>query len=467
MSDGRFVDVNDRFVQTTGFSRADVVGKSGLEIGLWHDPESRATLYEAVRGAGRARDVEVRLRRKNGERADVLMSTEVVEVGGELCMLALAIDISERKRLDEQLRHAHKMEAIGRLAGGIAHDFNNLLTGIRGYSELLVEQLPARSSTRDAAQHIQRSAMRAASLTGQLLVFTRRQAMRLEVVALDDTVRQMGSMLQRIIGGDIALDLHLNAAGCKVRVDPTQLEQVILNLAINARDAMAQGGQLVIGTGAEVDAGGRRWVQLAISDTGSGMDEQVRAHIFEPFFTTKEVGRGTGLGLSIVYSIVEQSGGTISVDTAPGRGTSFRIALPRVDAPVAEATVAPAPQQKPRGHELILLVEDDEDVRDFVELVLRRAGYEVLVADNGASAIEVAERRPDLQLLLSDVVMPRMNGLDLAVELRRQRPGLKVMHMSGFPGTAGRATPATPFLQKPFSAEELLKRVRATLEEPG
>jgi CheY-like chemotaxis protein len=195
------------------------------------------------------------------------------------------------------------------------------------------------------------------------------------------------------------------------------------------------------------------------------MDETVRAHIFEPFFTTKDVGRGTGLGLSIVYSIVEQSGGTIAFDTVPGRGTSFDIALPRVDAPVGAVAAEPAPRATPRGHDVILLVEDDEDVRDFAELVLRRAGYEVLVADDGAGAVVLAAQRPDIRLLVSDVVMPRMNGHELAVELRRRRPALKVLHMSGFPGItgAGRATAATPFLQKPFSAEELLRRVHATL----
>jgi PAS domain S-box-containing protein len=466
LSDGRILEVNDRFEQLTGFSRSEVVGKTSIDIALWDDPSPRESIYAAVAAVGRVRDADARLVCKDGQRINVLVSAVRVDMGGEPCMLALAVDISERKRLDEQLRHAGKMEAIGRLAGGIAHDFNNLLTAIRGYSELLLAQLPVGSSVRDAAQHIQRSALRAASVTGQLLAFTRRQAVQPRVLVIDETMRQMASLLRRIIGGDITLSLQLAAPRSRVRVDETHLEQVILNLAVNARDAMPDGGQITITTETRTDEAGRRWVLLVVSDTGTGMDDQVRTRMFEPFFTTKEVGRGTGLGLSIVYGIIEQSGGTITVESVPGRGTTFQIALPQVEA-AADSVAEPAISTAPRGRGVILLVEDDEDVRDFVRFVLARAGYQVLEAEHGADALAVAGRRDDIQLLLSDVVMPHLNGHELAERVRRLRPSMKVLFMSGNPGTRGTNGPATvSFLQKPFSVEDLLQRVRATLEEP-
>ena len=468
VADRKFIDVNHQFTVLTGYAREEVIGHTALELGLWHDPQDRERALETMRERG-PREVEVRNRDKSGGTHDVLMSVVAIEFSGEPHTLAIAVDISERKRLDVELRHAHKMEAIGRLAGGIAHDFNNLLTGIRGYSELLLQQLPAGSQPRDAAQHVQRAALRAASLTGQLLAFTRRQPTHATVFVLDDEVGQLASLLRRIIGGDVALSLALGAGGARVRADAGQIEQVILNLAVNARDAMPSGGQLTIATAVVPDGKGGSAVRLSVTDTGAGMSDEVRARMFEPFYTTKEVGRGTGLGLSIVYGIVEQSGGTIHVDSAPGRGTSVHVALPRVDAPVAlPASVEPA--TAPRGDETILVVEDDEDVRDFVQFVLARAGYRVLVAEDGVHALEVAGASSDgIDLLLSDLVMPRLNGHELAAHLTRLRPTVKVMHMSGYPGLAGRPSAdgrETAFLQKPFSAEGLLRAVRAALDRP-
>jgi CheY-like chemotaxis protein len=287
------------------------------------------------------------------------------------------------------------------------------------------------------------------------------------VLVLDDEVRQLASMLRRIIGGDVALELGLRAGDARVHADAGQLEQVILNLAVNARDAMPNGGQLTIATAAVPDASGRGTVRLTISDTGGGVSEEVRARMFEPFYTTKEVGRGTGLGLSIVYGIVEQSGGTIRVESAPGRGTSFHISLPRVDEPLAVPAPA-APRTAPGGNETILFVEDDEDVRDFVQFVLAGAGYRVLVAEDGVRALEVAEASPRaIDLLLTDLVMPRLNGHDLSTRLIGLRPTVRVMHISGYPGIAGRPSEAsrdTALLQKPFSAEELLRAVRTALD---
>ena len=464
-ADRRFVEVNESFTELTGYSRDEVVGRTAVELGIWEDARDRERVLEASREPGGPRQVEVHTVDKAGGRHDVLMSAVPIEIHDEPHLLAIAVDISERKRLDEQLRHAQKMEAVGRLAGGIAHDFNNLLTGIRGYAELLDEQLAAQSLSRDAAQHILRAAMRAASLTSQLLAFTRRQPTRAEVLVLDDEVRQLASLLRRIIGADVALALDLRAGAARVRADAGQLEQVMLNLAVNARDAMPRGGQLSIATLAAVDESGRNVVRLTIADTGTGMTEEVRTRMFEPFYTTKEIGRGTGLGLSIVYGIVEQSGGTIRVETAPGRGTRFHIVLPRVDealaVPAATATAA-----APRGSETILVAEDDEDVRDFVEFVLSRAGYHVLLAEDGTRALEVAAATPQpIDLLLSDLVMPRVNGHDLAADLAAQRPAMTLLHMSGYPGIApSERTPATRFLQKPFSPEELLRAVREALD---
>ena len=464
-SDRKFVEINASFTELTGYSRDEVVGHTAVELGIWEDVRDRDRVLEASREPGGPREVEVRTVDRSGRRHDVLMSVVPIEIHDEPHDLAIVVDISERKRLDEQLRHAQKMEAVGRLAGGVAHDFNNLLTGIRGYAELLAEQLAAESVGRDAAQHILRAALRAASLTSQLLAFTRRQPTHAAVLVLDDEVRQLASLLRRIIGADVALVLDLRSGAARVRADAGQLEQIVLNLAVNARDAMPTGGQLTIATAAVVAESGRDVVRLSIADNGTGMSEEVRTRMFEPFYTTKEIGRGTGLGLSIVYGIVEQSGGTIDVETSPGHGTRFDIALPRVEEPLAVPASA-AEAAAPRGCETILVAEDDEDVRDFVHFVLTRAGYHVLLAEDGIRALEVAAATPHaIDLLLSDLVMPRVNGHDLAASLTVLRPSMRLLHMSGYPGIRrSEDAPATAFLQKPFSPEELLRAVRDALD---
>ncbi|MCU1279323.1 MAG: domain S-box protein, partial [bacterium] len=465
LSDDTFVDVNDSFLAATGFVREEVIGRTGVELGLWQTPTRRRQLDDSIRAGRKVRDVEVRLRKKSGQPLDLLMSLETLSVGGEECVFALSYDVTERKQLEQQLRHAQKMDAIGRLAGGVAHDFNNLLTAIRGFAQLLLDQLPPDGAARDAAHHIQRSAVRASSLTSQLLAFTRRQPHQPRVVELNDVVGSMGALLRRVIGEDIELALVLQPDLGFVRVDPGQVEQVLLNLAINARDAMAQGGRLSIAT-SNVDDNDGAHVRLTVRDSGTGMNEETRLRIFEPFFTTKEVGKGTGLGLSIVYGVVVQNGGSISVDTAPGAGTTFHVLLPRVDGPVEAEPTTPLPRSpSQRGRETILLVEDDEDVRDFVHYVLRAAGYDVLPAANGSAALAIAESHAGpIHLLLSDVVMPQMNGVDLAERLLPLRPAMRVVHMSGYPGERiarhGQMPAGVPFLQKPFSAEALNGIVR-------
>ena len=470
LSDDTFVDVNERFCQLVGFSRDQIIGRTGVSLGLWPDPTQRARIAEALRTTGRAHDVDVRLRKKSGEPIDVRMSLETFTIGGVECVFALSYDVTGQKRLEEQLRQSQKMEAIGRLAGGIAHDFNNLLTAINGYSQILTAELSGGTRAHDAAAHIQRSAKRAAGLTEQLLVFTRQRPQRERVVALNDMVRATSSMLGRLIGEDVELVLELgDDAGC-VRADPTQLEQVLLNLVVNARDAMPDGGRLRIETAAAAHKDGRAGVRLSSRDNGCGIAPEVRPHIFEPFFTTKEVGKGTGLGLSIVYGVVTQAGGTISVESAPGQGAAFHIWLPRVDAPGSEEAPPPAPGARAkRGGETILLVEDDDDVRDFVQFVLTQAGYRVLTAADGERGLALlAAHAGEVHLLLSDIVMPEMSGSEVAARAQALRPSVKVLHMSGYPGGrlmdhAGLPPDAT-FLQKPFSVETLTQAVRALLD---
>jgi PAS domain S-box-containing protein len=469
LSDDRFIDANDRFLVATGFSRDEVIGQTGVGLGLWRQPQVRGGLAEAIRAGQKVRDVAVRLVRKSGEPLDFLMSLETFFVAGEECVIALGHDITERKQLEEQLRQAQKMDAIGRLAGGVAHDFNNILTVIRGYADLLVAELTSDTIARRAATNIRRSALRAASLTGQLLTFTRRQPHQPRVILLNKVVLSMGALLRRIIGEDIVLELRLSAEVALVRVDPTQMEQVLLNLAVNARDAMARGGCLVVETANVVEAGAER-VRLSVRDTGHGMSEDTRLRVFEPFFTTKDVDKGTGLGLSIVYGVVVQNGGTVTVESTPGQGSAFHILLPRVADALDQERAASAPRlTSPVGNETILLVEDDEDVRDFVQFVLSRSGYRVLTADSGVAALEVARAQAgEIHLLLSDVIMPHMNGIHLASQIRPLRPAIKVLHMSGYPGDSIARHGAVPvgdaFLQKPFSAGALTELVRAVLD---
>jgi PAS domain S-box-containing protein len=467
-ADDCFIDVNGAFLAATGYAREEIIGRTGVEIGMWESPLQRAALGEITRSGETLRDVSVRLLRKSGEPLDFLLSVETFTVGGEACMVALGHDVTERNRLEEQLRQTQKMEAIGLLAGGVAHDFNNLLTAMRGYCEILLPELALGTAARDAATHIHRSTLRAASLTGQLLALTRRQPHQPKVILLNDVVTQLGALLGRIIGEDITLELRLcPELGC-VRADATQIEQVLLNLAVNGRDAMERGGKLIIETANERASDGDK-VRLSVRDTGRGMSEEVRRRVFEPFFTTKDMG--TGLGLSIVSNIVSQNGGSIRVESAPGQGAAFHILLPRVEEAAATVAVT-TPKALPVGsaHQTILLVEDDEDVREFVAFVLRRAGYEVLAAQDGTTALRAAGAHAgDIDVLLTDVIMPQTSGVELVAQLKPTRPHMKVLHMSGYPGENiarhGRIPEGAAFLQKPFSTEELVAAVQALIDD--
>jgi PAS domain S-box-containing protein len=387
-------------------------------------------------------------------------------------------DITERRQLEQEARQARKMETAGRLAGGVAHDFNNLLTAILGTSEILLQELPAGTSAREDVEEIKRAATRAANLTRQLLAFSRRQVLQPRILDLNQLVHGVETMLHRLIGEHISLVTETDPRAGRVRADPGQIEQVIVNLCVNARDAMPTGGTLRIGTanvsfpgathGPESVMPPGAYTLLSVSDTGTGMDPETLRHLFEPFFTTKEPGKGTGLGLATVYGIVKQSGGFIYADSAPGQGSRFRIYLPAAEGELdaVESPVAGPPP--PRGEGTILLVEDEEAVRRLARRVLEGVGYRVLEAANGMEALQLIRRwQGDLDLVITDVIMPGMSGQELSAQLRRERPWLRILYVSGYTDDAilqhGTLLPNTAFLQKPFSPTSLAQGVREVL----
>jgi len=418
---------------------------------------------------------------KSGRLVDIEMATHEIAYGGQKAQLAILFDISGRRELEEQLRQSQKMEAVGLLAGGVAHDFNNLLTIITGYSQLLLNHLSPGDGNRAFVEQIMKAGERAAALTRQLLAFSRRQVLQPRVLDLNRLVTGLSIMLQRLIGEDVELRLELASELGRVSADPSQVEQVLMNLVVNSRDAMPRGGSVTIETanvtldelyaGRHIAAKPGSYVLLAVSDTGIGMDAATKARLFEPFFTTKGAGRGTGLGLSTVFGIVKQSGGSIAVYSEPGTGTSFKVYLPRIDQPVALDAESPESQAW-RGSETILLVEDDDMVRSLVRETLERHGYKVLDAGGPIDARRIAEKhRGVIQLLITDVVMPKVSGRELAEQLVRARPALKVLYMSGYTDSAvvnsGILTREVAFLQKPFTPAALIEKVRDVLLENG
>jgi PAS domain S-box-containing protein len=429
----------------------------------------------------RSATLELEFRRRDGSTvwAEVKGSFLRDGQGRLMGITGVTRDLTERRRIEEQLRQSQKMEMVGRLAGGVAHDFNNLLTAILGYSELLLTLLDEESPLRREVTEIKKAGDRGALLTRQLLAFSRRQVMQPRLLDLNSVVDTMGNMLKRVIGEDIELLLRPGPELGGVMADPGQMEQVILNLAVNARDAMPQGGQLLVETATvnldetyvklhpPVQPG--PYVLLAVSDTGYGMDEDTRSHLFEPFFTTKEVGKGTGLGLSTVYGIVKQSGGYIWVYSEVGQGTTFKIYLPRVPMAQETAPPAPLPEASFEGRETILLVEDEEVVRQIVQKILEKSGYEVLAAGDGSEALTICDRYPGpIHLLLTDLAMPGLSGLELANLLAGERPEVKVIFMSGYSenlilNQAGWDQPIV-FLQKPFEARMLTHKIRELLD---
>jgi two-component system cell cycle sensor histidine kinase/response regulator CckA len=395
--------------------------------------------------------------------------------GNPIRFVGVTIDITERKLLEEQLRQSQKLEGIGRLAGGVAHDFNNLLTVISGYTQMTLDELPLFHPLRAGVEEVVKAAALAANLTRQLLAFSRREPSRTEIIVLNRLVASIHKMLGRMIGADVNLALRLDPAAGAIRADAGHIEQVIMNLVVNARDAMPNGGDLVIETARQIvderfaashlGLAPGQYASLTVSDTGTGLSADVKAHLFDPFFTTKQPGKGTGLGLSTVYGIVKQGGGSISVDTELGRGTRFTILLPSVEAQGGEAAALPVAPM-PAATETILLAEDEAAVRGFVRLTLERHGYRVLVCSNGREAIECARQHAgSIDLLITDAIMPEMGGAELAERFADCRPGVPVLCMCGDGGTVwpGVASEAS-CLRKPFTPAALLLHVRALLD---
>ncbi len=473
----RFLAVNHAALTRYGYTRDQFLSMTVRDVYREADP---ATLDQALRpaaGGGPATDVTQVHHRRDGTAFEVEVSGGEIAFESRPARLVLARDVTERRHLEEQLRQSQKMEAVGRLAGGIAHDFNNLLTAILGYCQLLERQLEHDEVSRKDVEEVRRAAERAASLTQQLLAFSRKQVLRVQSVNLNAVVADVEKLLRRMIGEDIELVTVLRGHVAPVRADPNQLQQVLVNLAINARDAMPKGGRLTIAT-AQVEpddpdtrehppTDGGRYVALEVSDTGLGMDAHTRAHLFEPFFTTKDVGKGTGLGLATVYGIIKQFGGYIWVHSEPGQGATFKIHLPCGEE-VADELPAPA-VRPPRGSETVLIVEDEESVRSLAQKVLRSEGYTVLDACAGPEALGVrASYTGRIHLLLTDVIMPGMSGRELAEQLIPLDYSMRVLYMSGYTDDAmlrrGVLEKGTAYIQKPFTPDALARRVREVLD---
>ena len=472
-----FLDVNAAAETMYGYTREEFLGRTILGIRPAEDGERvSAAAHDAPRALSRSGPW--RHLRKDGSLLFARISSYPTTYEGRRARLVLATDVSAEKHLEEQLVQAQKMEAVGQLAGGVAHDFNNLLTVINGYAQLLISRLHEADPLRVDAAHILQAGERAATLTQQLLAFSRRQVLQPRPLNVGGVIENLRPMLGRLLREDIEVRTALPNSLPPVMVDPVQLEQVLLNLAINGADAMPDGGTLSIAAGQSfVDAESAErhgmaegpYVTVAVSDTGVGMDEETRSRIFEPFFTTKGKGRGSGLGLPVAYGIIRQSGGNIVVDTNRGEGSTFTIHLPLADAAAPERNAsAPADATAVEGHATVLVVEDHEAVRRLAADVLRAHGYDVIVADHGDEAIALVEARGgDVDLLLTDVIMPRMGGREVASVLQQRVPGLGVLFMSGYTQTAlvedDGLESGLHFLAKPFTPAELLARVREVL----
>ena len=486
--EGTIQYVNPSFERISGYPRQEAIGENPriLRSGK-HDNAFYEELWSTIR-SGKVWSGHFINRRKDGNlyRQEATISPVRDESGSIVNYVSVGRDVTRETELEEQLRQSQKMEAIGQLAGGVAHDFNNLLTAIMGNSEMLLAGMAEDDERRADLDEIRQAGMRAASLTRQLLAFSRRQVMEPRVLDLNEVVANVTKMIQRLIGEHVELVMDLTSDLGEINADPGQLEQVVLNLAVNARDAMPEGGRLLIETAnAELDEGyigshapveAGPYVMLAITDTGAGMDELTRSRIFEPFFTTKESGKGTGLGLSTVYGIIKQSNGYVWVYSEPGRGTTFKIYLPRVeiagDRIVRAATAGPESRLRAgNGTETALLVEDDDGVRVVVRKTLESGGYCVVEAGSAAEAARLAQDyNGPIDFLITDLIMPETSGRDLAQTVAALRPGVRVLYMSGYSDSAvlrqGMLSPDMEFIAKPFTQEMLLDKVRRILDAP-
>ena len=474
---GRLLMANRALVEMFGYASADELLHADLPHKVYVSPSDPDTVWQRLKRDGELRNTEIAVKRKDGQELFVLVNARAVgNAAGDLVYEGTVVDLTDRKRLEEQLVQARKMEAIGRLAGGVAHDFNNLLTIILGYAEILHESL-SRPADRHQLESITAAAGSAADLTRQLLAFSRKQILTPQALDLNAIVVKTLAMLRRVLGENIIVDTRPAPQLDPVLADPGQLEQVIVNLCVNARDAMPGGGRLIVATAnVELSAADALpieglspgpHVMLSVGDTGAGMDAALQARIFEPFFSTKEPSKGTGLGLATVYGIVRQSGGSVSVQSQPGAGTTFTIYLPRAGADAVQARAVETAASL-RGSETVLIVEDDRDVRSVMSVFLRQQGYSVLEAPSGLEALRLCQRNPRPDLVITDVVMPMMGGAELAARLATSQPLIRVLMMSGYADDASPRVAVEPgrgILQKPFTRSSLLGAVRRVLDE--
>ncbi len=485
LKEGKILEVNDRFSEVFGYSREDACGKTSSELG-WYAEDDRDRLISELKRQGHVEEMEFHGRVKNGELRYMLVSASLLQSDHGELILCVIRDITEQKRaaaekakLEEQFRQAQKLESIGRMAGGIAHDFNNQLTVINGYGDLLLRACKKGDPLLEWIEEIRNAGERASKLVRQLLIFSRKQSLEPRSMRLEALIGENRSMLQRFLGEDVQLVVESEPAGWLVMADPGQLHQVLMNLTVNARDAMPRGGTLTIrtanvvvsqaGIGVHPKVAPGQYVVLGVSDTGAGIAKEIQERIFEPFFTTKQEGEGTGLGLSTVYGIVRQLGGAINVQSEPGSGASFEIYLPRLEAEVGVDTPQPATQTaSPGGFETILVVEDQAPVRNLMVLALKEAGYHVLESANGTEALLLAEQHSGpIHLLLTDVIMPHMTGKEVANRLRPSRHEMKVLYVSGYAADTltrrGLGEPDWEFIGKPFAPDQLTGKVREIL----
>jgi PAS domain S-box-containing protein len=485
LEDGVFVDINDRFTQLMGFTRDDVIGKSSLSINMWHDAADRQKLVHRLKEKGVCNDLEVRFRLKDGSVGTGLVSARIIELQGVAHIISITRDITrvkkaeaERENLQAQLYQAQKMEAVGQLAGGVAHDFNNMLSVVIGHTEMALLNPNLSQDLQSRLNTIHQTSLRSADLVRQLLAFARKQTANPKVLNINKTIDGMLGMLRRLIGEDIDLAWIPCRNPGTMRIDPSQMDQILANLVVNARDAIAGVGKITIETAAvvideayctnHVYAKPGTYVLLTVSDNGCGMDPETLAQIFEPFFTTKIVGHGTGLGLATVYGIIKQNKGFINVYSEPGQGTTFRIYLPAADAVPADDSTGIKSDASLEGSETLLVVEDDRDMLQLTRSILETLGYRVLTAMTPQDAIALATRHGHfIDLLISDVVMPEMNGRQLAQRLCEIAPDLKCLFMSGYTANviaqSGVLDPGVHFIQKPFSVNDLAVKVKEVL----
>ncbi|HEY6763658.1 MAG TPA: PAS domain S-box protein [Candidatus Sulfotelmatobacter sp.] len=478
--EGKFLDVNPALITILGYESAGEVLRLDPQRDVFVNAVEHERLIDEFRRSGRMDGIEVKWKRKNGNPITVRISGRAVSSADEPAAVleAIAEDITERRALEDQFRQAQKMEAVGRLAGGVAHDFNNLLMVINGYIEVILGELAVEDPLHSKVRAIQQASDRATTLSRQLLAFSRKQLLELKVVDINAIVEDMQRLLRPLIGENIELVTRLAPEAGRTRADAGQMEQVLMNLVVNSKDAMRAGGRISIQTanitfddalrGDKTFIRPGKYVALSVSDNGVGMNKETQARIFEPFFTTKEKGKGTGLGLSTVYGIVKQSGGYVIVQSEPGCGTTFNIYLPQVEEAAEARGATPASRTPAGGSETVLLVEDEESVRELVRETLLAKGYRVLEAENGQAGLEVAARHAgEIDLVITDVVMPQLGGRELAQQLLKLRPQLKVLYLSGYTEDAivseGTIESGKAFLQKPFTLQCLSRKVREVL----